>query len=206
MRWQARVTGPEPVLAALAWLAGLTLVFGTENLSGAETARLLEGYAPVCGVLLFIGLFAPEQGRGLRDCVAARRVPYLVCCALRAVRGALAAAVLAALCTLALWLRGCAAGPRMASAFFVNALFLGGLALLAATAAGGTVAGALPPMAWLLFDQLTGRLGAFSLLRVTTGQGMPKGAVLAGAAALFAAAFGVRHAQLRLQTVEKGVL
>lgn len=196
-RWQARLLGPEPVLAALAWLAGLTLVFGTENLPAAETARLLEGFAPVCGVFLCIGLFAPERERGVRDCVVARRVPYLACCALRAAWPVLAAGVLAVLCTLALALRGCAASPALAVAFFANALFLGGLALLSAAALGSTVAGALPPLAWLLLDHLTGRLGALSLLRCTAGTGLPKSAVLALAALLFAAAFGARYAQLR---------
>ncbi len=197
MRWQARLLGPAPFLAALGWLAGLTLVFGTEDLPAAETARLLEGFCPVCGVFLFIGLFAPEADRGLRDCVAMRRAPYLGVCALRALWPLGAAALYSAGAALFLAARGCAVPGRLGLAAFANALFLGALALLCAVLLGGTVAGAVPPLAWLLLDSLTGRLGSLSLLRQTTGVGLPKPAVPAAALALFAAAFLVRRAQLR---------
>ena len=196
-RWQIKLLGPGPFAAAAAWLAGLTLVFGTENLPAAEAARLLEGFCPVCGVFLFIGLFAPEAERGLRDCVAVRRAPYLGVCALRALWPALAAAVLCAGAALFLALRGCEVPSGLWFAAFANALFLGALALLAATALGGPVAGAAVPLVWLLLDTMTGVFGPLSLLRCTTGSGMPKWLVLAAALALLAAAFAVRRAQLR---------
>lgn len=197
MRWQTRLLGPGPFLAALGWLAGLTLVFGTENLPAAETARLLEGFCPVCGVFLFIGLFAPEADRDLRDCVAVRRAPYLGVCALRALWPLLAAAAFSGLAAAFLALRGCAVEGGLWFAAFANALFLGGLALLAATILGGTAAGAAPPLGWLLLDHLSGRVGAFSLLRRTTGAGMDKGLVLAAGLALLGAAFAVRQRQMR---------
>lgn len=196
-RWQVKLPGPAPFAAALGWLAGLTLVFGTENLPAAETARLLEGFCPVCGVFLFIGLFAPESERGLLDCVAVRRAPYLAVCALRALWPMLTAAVLSAGAALFLAMRGCEVPRGLWFAAFVNALFLGALALFAATLSGGTVAGAAVPLGWLLLDNLTGALGPLSLLRVTTGNGMPKGLVLAAAFSLFAAAFAARRIQMR---------
>ena len=196
-RRQLRLLEPGPFAAALGWLAGLTQVFGTENLPAAETARLLEGFCPVCGVLLFVDLFAPEADRGLRDCVAVRRAPYLWVCALRAGWLAGAAAALSGLAAVFLALRGCAVGSGLWFAAFTGMLFLGGLALLGATALGSTVAGAVPPMVWLLLDQMTGRLDDLSLLRHITGAGLPKAMVLAAALALFAAAFAVRHWQMR---------
>ena len=197
MRWQARLLGPAPFLAALGWLAGLTLVFGTEDLPAAETARLLEGFCPVCGVFLFIGLFAPETDRGLRDCVAVRRAPYLGVCALRALWPLGAAALCNAGAALFLAVRGCTVPGGLCFAAFANALFLGSLSLFGAVLLGGVVAGAAPPLGWLLLDSLTGRLGPFSLLRCTAGAGLPKPAVLAAALTLFAAAFWLRRAQLR---------
>lgn len=196
-RWQARLLGPGPFAAALGWLAGLTLVFGTENLPAAESARLLEGFCPVCGVLLFVGLFAPEADRGLRDCAAVRRAPYLWVCALRAGWLTAAAAALSALAAAFLALRGCAVDLGLWFAAFTGALFLGGLALLATTLLGGAVAGAVPPMVWLLLDTMTRKLGPFSLLRRTNGAGMPKPLVLAAGLALLGAAFAVRHWQMR---------
>lgn len=196
-RWQVKLLGPAPFAAALGWLAGLTLVFGTEDLPAAETARLLEGFCPVCGVFLFIGLFAPEAERGLRDCVAVRRAPYLAVCALRALWPALTASLSSAGAALFLALRGCEIPRGLCFAAFANALFLGALALLAATILGGTVAGAAAPLVWLLLDNLTGSLGPFSLLRISTGSGMSKGLVLTAALVLFAAAFAERRWQMR---------
>lgn len=196
-RWQIRLLGPAPFAAALGWLAGLTLVFGTEDLPAAETARLLEGFCPVCGVFLFIGLFASEAERGLRDCVAVRRAPYLGVCALRALWPTLAAVVLSAGAALFLAARGCEVPSGLWFAAFANALFLGALALFAATVLDGTVPGAAVPLGWLLLDHLSSKLGPLSLLRTTTGRGMPKGVVLLAALCLFAASFAVRHWQLR---------
>lgn len=195
--WQARLLGAGPGLAALGWLAGLGLVFGTEHLPAAESAWLLEGWAPVSGVFLCIGLFAPEREHGLRDCAAARRAPYLFVCALRAGWQLLAAAALAAGYTAFLAARGCAAGPGLAFAFFANAVFLGGLALVCATVLGGAAAGALPPLAWVVLDAFGGMPGSASLLRCARGAGLPKGAVCAAGLALLAAAFWAKRTQMR---------
>lgn len=186
-----------PLLAATAWLLGLPLVFGTELLPAAETARLLESLAPVGGILLFVGLFSPESERGLLDCVAVRRAPYLLVCALRAGWLALAALAQAVLAAAFLAARGCAVLPGYAFAALAGTLFLGGLALLGAVLLGGTVAGAIPPLCWFLMDSLSNLCGRFSMLRYTTGTGAPKGALLAMGLALFALAFAARWRQLR---------
>lgn len=195
-RWQARAHCGAPLLAALGLLAALPLAFGTHDLPAAECARLLEGYFPLCGVPLLAGLFAPEARRGLRDCVAARRAPYLFCCALRAGWRLAAAGVLAGGFSLWLALRGCAVWPGHAFAAFAGAVFLGGLALLGSVLLGGVTAGTVPVLGWLAADLLAGRLGPFSLLRLSGGQGLPKPGLLALGLALLAVAFAVRRRQL----------
>lgn len=195
--WQLRVHCPRPLLGALGWLAVLTLVFGTENLTAVQSAQLLEGFGPVCGLFLLAGLFGPETDRGLRDCVAVRRFPYLFVCGLRAGWLVLAAGLLAALCTAALALRGCAVQAAYGFAFWAGAVFLGGMALLCTVLLGGVVAGAVPPMAWFLLDQLSGTLGRWSLLLYSRGTGMAKSWVLGLGVLLLGAAFAAQGKKMQ---------
>ena len=48
------------------------LVLGIENLDAGQTAKVLEMYVAVIGIILFIPIFQPEQDRDLRDLIQSK--------------------------------------------------------------------------------------------------------------------------------------
>ena len=64
-----------PSFAAAAALLILSpLVVGIRNLDTAQSARVLETFVALIGILLFVPIFLPEQDRALRDVVSARYI------------------------------------------------------------------------------------------------------------------------------------
>ena len=62
-----------PSFAAAAALLILSpLVVGIRNLDTAQSARVLETFVALIGILLFVPIFLPEQDKALRDTVSAR--------------------------------------------------------------------------------------------------------------------------------------
>ena len=48
------------------------LVLGIQNLDAEQTAKVLEMYVAVIGIVLFIPIFQPEQDRDVRDLIQSK--------------------------------------------------------------------------------------------------------------------------------------
>ena len=53
-------------------LAASPLILGLSNLDAAESAKVLETYVALIGIILFVPVFLPEQNRDLWELVKAK--------------------------------------------------------------------------------------------------------------------------------------
>ena len=63
---------PQQALVSIMLFAAAPLLAGVRNLSVGETARLLDFYVVLPGMLLLIPVFLPEQDKAIRDLIRAR--------------------------------------------------------------------------------------------------------------------------------------
>ena len=70
------------MLAALVMLILSPFILGTRNLNGMETAKVLETYTALMGVIFLPPIFWPEQNRDVRDLIRSKfidiRIIYVV--------------------------------------------------------------------------------------------------------------------------------
>lgn len=59
-------------LISVVILLASPLVLGIENLDAAQSAKVLEMYVAVIGIVLFIPVFLPEQNQDLRDLIQSK--------------------------------------------------------------------------------------------------------------------------------------
>lgn len=62
----------QHLLVSILLLAASPFVLGISNLDAAQSAKVLETYVALVGILLFVPVFLPEQDRDLWDVIKAR--------------------------------------------------------------------------------------------------------------------------------------
>ena len=62
----------QHLLVSILLLAASPLVLGISNLDAAQSAKVLETYVALTGIILFVPVFLPEQDRDLRDVIKAK--------------------------------------------------------------------------------------------------------------------------------------
>ena len=164
------------VLAALLLFCLMPFLMGTQYLNPEETAKILEYYAALSGILLLVPIFLPDDDKDIRELLASRRMPMAVnylsrfsvelFCLFLFVGGAV----------LFLKCNGCnfPAGAYFLGTF-AEALFLGGIGLLAYSLSGNGVVGYMIPMVCYVLN-FGGRkyVGNFYLFSMTAGKYGPK--------------------------------
>ena len=145
--------------------AAAPLLAGVRNLSVGETARLLDFYVVLPGMLLLIPVFLPEQDKAIRDLIRAR---YTSMGSIYLVRIFLNVAVMAALTgvfLLGLERGGCDfpfGNYFMAS--LAGMVFLGGFGAAAFALSDNPVIGYMASLGYYLFSLIHGH-SAHDLLR-----------------------------------------
>ena len=66
----------QHLLVSLLLLAAAPLVMGISNLDIVQSAKVLETYVALIGIILFVPVFLPEQDRDLWDVVKARYTEF----------------------------------------------------------------------------------------------------------------------------------
>ena len=71
------------------------LILGIRNLDGAQSAKVLETYVALIGIILFPPIFLPEQNQDLRDLIASKSTDIAGIYSVRIVLSLIAALLLA---------------------------------------------------------------------------------------------------------------
>lgn len=114
-------------------LLGLSpFLMGVENLDAARTARVLEMYVALLGIIILSPVFLPEQNRDLRDLVEAKYTSQTAVIFVRVLEAVLCLAVLTGGFILVLQENNCTfPAVKYYLGTLAEALFLGGMGLCA---------------------------------------------------------------------------
>ncbi len=185
------------VLAAVFLFCLMPFLMSTENLGPEESARTLEMYGSLFGVVFLVPVFLADQDQDVRDLLRSKRLSFSVVHGIRVLEGAvfLAAAELAYV----FFLKGCGCAFPLWSYFFgvlADALFLGGLGMAVYSLTDNPAVGYMVPLVYYAVNFSGGRyVRLFYLFSMSQGDFIPKFFLAGGGGVLLA--FGVLWRRLR---------
>lgn len=185
------------LLAAVLLFCLMPFLMSTENLNPGESARTLELYAALMGIVFLVPVFMADQDKDIRDLLRSKRLSLTKVHGVRVVMGAafLAAAELACV----LFLKGCGCRFPLWSFFFgvlAEAVFLGGLGMAFSSLTDNPAIGYMVPLVYYAVNFGGSRyVGNFYLFSMAEGDFGPKFWLAAGGILLLA--FGIFWRQVR---------
>lgn len=181
---------PLHALVCILLLAVSPLILGVENLSAEDTAKVLERYAALTGIVMVTPVFLPEQDKNLRELVCAKYVSSASVYLVRLLGNVL---FLALLLGIYMWMLSFGGCTFPAVKYFLGTLsemlFLGGLGLCFYGITDNLVAGYMAPMVYYIAATGSGMkyLRLLYPFSMSAGSYTEKYCLFAGAAALTAA-------------------
>ena len=150
------------IAAALGLMLLTPVLFGITALDAMTVAYPLELSLPFLGVILLTPVYTPEQDPGISDTVRVRKTPYLLICGIRIIIALVL--MLLFICGFVLLMAALESEVSIAHipAVYANAIFLGGLGILASAISGHAVVGYMIPVLYFVMD-LMGSLGTFTM-------------------------------------------
>lgn len=163
-----------PQIAAAVGLWMLTpVIFGITALDSKAAAVPLELLLPFIGVILLTPLYSPEQDSSILDTIRARKTSHLFICGIRIFMAMILIVTLIFGFVLLMYTLECEVSLAHGLASCANAIFLGGLGILVASAGGNVVLGYIAPILYYVMDLLGGLkfFTIFSMMRWGTMDG-----------------------------------
>ena len=178
---------PLHILICVLLLLVSPLLMGVENLKAEDTAKVLEVYAALMGIILLPPVFLPEQDRDIRDLVYTKRMNVGSVYMVRLLGNVLILAALLGAYVGILLHNGCEfpAGKYFLGTF-AEMLFMGGLGLCFYGMCDNLVIGYMAPIVYYIVALGGGprRLGMFYPFSMMKGSYTEKAWLAAGALAL----------------------
>lgn len=172
-----------PLLLVLSLCLFSPLFVGMENLDEIQTARVVEVFLSLIGIILLMTIFSPDIDRDIRDIISSRKESMLSCHLLRIFSAVIPLLVIGFL--LLLWMKS---GDcqfdflPMYFTFMANTLFLGGLGVFFFSLTNQPVLGIMASILFFLLSFGTGRkyMGKFFLFSLQYGSFTEKYYLMAG--------------------------
>lgn len=170
--------------AALLLCVAAPLFMGTKNLDYSQSAKVIECYLTLLGIILLAPVFQPDLNREAADVIRTKKSPMTVSYLIRIVESLF---FLLLLGTGFLWYMkgGNCAFPMMTGmfAFCANVCFTGSLALIVFSFSGNPVFAYMVPIVYYIANMGAGRkfLGKFYLFSMQAGNTEDKLCLLAAA-------------------------
>jgi len=150
------------IAAALGLMLLTPVLFGITALDAMTVAYPLELSLPFLGVILLTPVYTPEQDPGLSDTVRVRKTPHLLICGIRIIIAVVFMFMFIFGFVLLMSALESEVSIAHALASYANAVFLGGLGILASAISGHAVIGYMVPVLYFVMD-LMGSLGSFTM-------------------------------------------
>lgn len=123
------------------------LVFGVENLPPVDTAKVLEMYVSLLGIILLIPIFLPEQNPELRDLIRSKYTKITVIYVIRALESIVILGLLLGIYMGILTSNGCAMEfAQFFGGTLAEMIFMGGLGILCYALFDNLIAGYMIPI------------------------------------------------------------
>lgn len=181
---------PLHVLVCILLLAVSPFFMGVANLPAEDTAKVLERYAALTGIVMITPVFLPEQDQNLRELVYAKYMDSAAVYLVRLLGNTLLLACILGVYIFMLYVGGCSFPVlKYFLGTLAEMLFLGGLGFCFYGMADHLVAGYMAPMAYYMAalgsgDRYLKLLYPFSM---SAGSYTEKYCLFAGAVVLIAA-------------------
>lgn len=170
------------------------LFIGTKNLDTYQTAKVMEGYVSLTGIVLFIPVFIPDMNRDIRDLIASKRTPLPLLHMIRTLWALLFQLLLSLSFLLVLKGGNCVFSfGEMFYTVMANALFLGGMGMFVFSLFDQAVFAYMIPLVYYVAN-LGGRkhLGNFYLFSMQSGHLTEKHYLILSGIFFMAAAIFIR--------------
>lgn len=150
------------IVAAFGLLVLTPILFGITALDATTVAFPLELSLPFLGVILLTSVYSYEHESGIIDTVRVRKMPHLLICSIRIIMAL--TLMLIFICGFVLLMSALESEVSIthALASYANAIFLGGLGILAAAVSNQIVIGYMVPVLYYALD-LMGGISSFTL-------------------------------------------
>lgn len=127
------------------------LILGIENLPPSDTAKVLEMYAALLGILLLIPIFLPEQNKELRDLIRSKYTSITAIYVIRALESVIILSLLLGSYMAVLAFNGCAMEfPQYFAGTLAEMLFMGGLGLFGYAVFDNLIVGYMIPVIYYI--------------------------------------------------------
>lgn len=170
------------LLAAVLLFCLMPFLVSTENLGPQETAKTLETYAALMGIVLLVPVFMADQDKDIRDLIRSKQMPLTKIHGIRILEGVIFLVMAEAACIM--FLKGCKCSFPGWSYFFgtmAGALFLGGLGMFFYSLTDNPAVGYMVPMVYYAINFGGGRyVKNFYLFSMSEGDFGPKYWLAAG--------------------------
>lgn len=147
----------QSLLVSVLLLAASPLVLGISNLDAAQSAKVLETYVALLGILLFVPVFLPEQDRDLWDVVKAKYTKITSVYLMRILISLLCSALLIFVFILVMRAGDCEMEP--AKYYFgtlAEAAAFGGLGIFAYAVSDNIIVGYMIPLGYYVAGIMAG--------------------------------------------------
>ena len=163
------------IAAAIGLLLLTPVLFGITALDSISAAYPIELCLPFIGVILLTPVYSPEQETGILDTIRARKTSHLLICGLRIIMALAMTAIFICGFILMMSAMECEVSVIHALASYANAIFLGGLGILASSVGGHAVIGYVLPILYYVMDLMGGfsHFSIFSIMKSGTTDGKP---------------------------------
>ncbi|MCI8550723.1 MAG: hypothetical protein HFI68_09075 [Lachnospiraceae bacterium] len=170
------------LLAAVLLFCLMPFLVSTENLSPRETARTLETYAALMGIVLLVPVFMADQDKDIRDLVRSKQMSLTKIHGIRILEGVVFLVMAEMACIM--FLKGCECRFPVWSYFFgtmAGALFLGGMGMFFYSLTDNPAVGYMVPMVYYAINFGGSRyVKSFYLFSMSEGNFGPKYWLAAG--------------------------
>lgn len=192
---------PKQAAISIILLCAAPLLAGVRNLNASETARLIDFYMVIPGMLLFLPVFLPEQDYAIRDLIRSEYTSLESIYLLRILMDGLVMLALTGAFLTALQIGNCQFPfLKYFLAAICGMLFLGGLGVLAYAWSDQPVIGYMAPFGYYLFALGSGEkyLGNWYLFSLVSGSYTEKYYLAVSGILLLTAGVGIRGVKDRI--------
>jgi flagellar biosynthesis protein FliQ len=148
------------------------LIMGVENLDNIQTARVLELYISLLGMVLLIPLFIPDEDKNIRDLIRSKKESMLIIYIIRLIEAIFIVTVIIGVFMIYLRTQECSFSfvPYFYGTV-TNCIFLGGLGILMYSISNNLPVGYMVPVLYYMMCFGAGKkyLGNFYLFSMSSG-------------------------------------
>lgn len=161
------------VLAVVAVCLAIPFVMGVENLNALQTAKVLELFVSLFGIVLYLPIFIPDQDKSQRELIQSKQEPYLQLLLLRFLLQMIILTLIIG--SFLIFLRHAGCEFQFWKYYFgtwASCLALGGVGIFTFAVTDQIAAGYMVPMLYYILCYGAGKkyLGNFYLFSMMTGE------------------------------------